>query len=104
MHRYQTLEMGWNTCGALPLGHFGIAIKISKNTYLFKVLTLILYYNIISKVWSEFTTEMDFTVVSFTLAVNNHCCKLLQLVTQSLKGNKKQFELARSSRYRGKFQ
>ena len=81
--------MGWTTCGALPLGHFGIAIKISKNTYWFKVLTLILYYNL-SEVWSEFTTEMDYTVFSFTLAVDNHLCELEIITTGNSNSKGKQ--------------
>ena len=33
-----------------------------------------LHWSCISKVWSAITTEMDLTIVSFTLAVNNHRC------------------------------
>jgi len=56
--------------------------------YWFKVLTLILYYNI-NKVWSEFT-EMDFTVVSFMLAVNNHRGKLEIITTGNSNSKGKQ--------------
>ena len=45
---------------------------------------------IISKVWSEITTEMDFTVVSFTLIVDNHCRKLEIITTGSSNSEGKQ--------------
>ena len=44
----------------------------------------------ISKVWSEITTEMDFTVVSFTLIVDNHCRKLEIITTGSSNSEGKQ--------------
>ena len=47
---------------------------------------------IISKVWSEITTEMDFTVnvVSFMLIVNNHCRKLEIIATGNSNSEGKQ--------------
>ena len=55
---------------------FLVALVFAKKSAETRTDLRFLHYSCISEVWIKITTEIDFTVVSFTVAVNNHRYRL----------------------------